>query len=136
MIHMTHEGVELDIECISDHKEVEDLLRLFYDEAGFAELLKLARDSEEIMFSVRGANSKRFKEAKEIQYCSFHLDALHDVWTCLIFHVHKDHVQVAETICKKIRGWFKTANNWEETTRLEVEISKNPKMPSKPLDDP
>jgi hypothetical protein len=135
MIHMTHEGVELDIECIADRKKIEDLLKRFYDEAGYAELLQLARDSEEIIFSVQGANSKRFKEAQEIQHCAFHLDAVHDVYTCLIFHVHKDHVKVAEAVSKKLMGHFKTMNNWEETTRLEVPISKSSKIPNKFFDE-
>jgi hypothetical protein len=128
----TKDGIELNVECIHDPEEVDKILRNCFSTEGYETLKRQAIESEEVFIEFIGA---RRADLPIMRYHLVHLDRLttdknltRGDWVITV-HVHRDHIEHARKIVNTLRGKFKNANEWEETTNMAIESKKLFRLP-------
>jgi len=123
------EGVEIGVEVIEGSAAVSHLLNHCFKPVTVRKMHKQAKASEEIFFQFNAAFGDQLPI---IQHYLVHLNYARDGCHCAYcLHVDKDHLKVAEEMADQLKGWLKNNNDWNETTRIGMDLET--KLPKETL---
>ena len=130
-------GTEIGVETVFDPKKVDKLLKRCLKRELYADLKAKAEEYEEVFLELTfGAQA----DLPQVRHFLIHLDRRPNNAALIpgavrgnfviIFYVDKDKLEEIRPMVKYLKGTFKNANEWENTTQFAVDPDKVTDLPT------